>query len=77
MSSPFPCSPVIRECLWKKTQIEKKNPSQSDVVPAMKHLVIMIFGTQKKSDFLEGFLGYKSLTNLLVMGLKGSKNGPK
>ena len=24
MPSPFPCSPVIRECLWKKTQIEKK-----------------------------------------------------
>ena len=23
MSSPFPCSPVIRECSWKKTQIEK------------------------------------------------------
>ena len=24
MPSPFPCSPVIRECSWKKTQIEKK-----------------------------------------------------
>ena len=24
MPSSFPCSPVIRECLWKKTQIEKK-----------------------------------------------------
>ena len=24
MSSPFPCSPVIREWSWKKTQIEKK-----------------------------------------------------
>ena len=23
MSSPFPCSPVIRECQWKKAQIEK------------------------------------------------------
>ena len=23
MSSPFPCSLVIRECSWKKTQIEK------------------------------------------------------
>ena len=23
MPSPFPCSPVIREWLWKKTQIEK------------------------------------------------------
>ena len=22
--SPFPCSPVIRECSWNKTQIEKK-----------------------------------------------------
>ena len=61
----------------KENPDRKKNPSQSDVVPAMKHLVIMIFGTQKNSDFLEGFLGYKVLTNLLVMGLKGSKNGPK
>ena len=25
MPSPFPCSPVIRECLWKETQVEKKN----------------------------------------------------
>ena len=25
MSSPFPCSPVIREWLWKKPQIKKKN----------------------------------------------------
>ena len=24
MLSPFPCSPVIRECLWNKTQIEKQ-----------------------------------------------------
>ena len=24
MPSPFPCSPVSRECSWKKTQIEKK-----------------------------------------------------
>ena len=25
MPSPFSCSPVIRECLWKKTQVEKKS----------------------------------------------------
>ena len=25
MPSPFPCSPVIRECSWNKTQIGKKN----------------------------------------------------
>ena len=24
MPSPFPCSPVICECSWKKIQIEKK-----------------------------------------------------
>ena len=24
MPSPFPCSPVIRECSWKKTPIKKK-----------------------------------------------------
>ena len=24
MPSPFPCSPVIREYSWKKTEIEKK-----------------------------------------------------
>ena len=24
MPSPFPCSPLIHEWLWKKTQIEKK-----------------------------------------------------
>ena len=24
MPFPFPCSPVIRECSWKKTHIEKK-----------------------------------------------------
>ena len=25
MLSPFPCSPVVQEWLWKKTQIEKKS----------------------------------------------------
>ena len=25
MPSPFPCSPVVRECSGKKTQIEKKS----------------------------------------------------
>ena len=29
MPSPFPCSPVIRECSWNKTQIEKKR----DLIP--------------------------------------------
>ena len=24
MPSPFPCSPVIRECSWKKAHIERK-----------------------------------------------------
>ena len=27
MPSPFPCSPVICECSWKKTQTEKKKKS--------------------------------------------------
>ena len=25
MPSPFPCSPLIRECLWYKTHMEKKH----------------------------------------------------
>ena len=29
MPSPFPCSPVTRECSWKKTQIEKKKKTVS------------------------------------------------
>ena len=31
MSSPFPCSPVIRECSWKKTQIEKNYSSNLQI----------------------------------------------
>ena len=30
MPSLFPCSPVIRECSWKETQIEKKNVIQKN-----------------------------------------------
>ena len=30
MSSPFPCSPVIREWLWKKSQIEKKQKKKTE-----------------------------------------------
>ena len=30
-SPPFPCCPVSRQCLWKKTLIEKKN--NSDLLP--------------------------------------------
>ena len=29
MTSPFPCSPVIGEWSWKKTQIEKKYSSNA------------------------------------------------
>ena len=39
MPSPFPCSPVIRECLWKKTHIEKKkkkNEEENKVILADK-----------------------------------------
>ena len=32
MLSPFPCSPVIRECSWKKAQIEKKKKKQGNDV---------------------------------------------
>ena len=35
-ASLFPCSPVIRGCSWKKTQIEQKNISpdiKNDVFP--------------------------------------------
>ena len=33
MPSPFPCSPVIREWLWKKNQREKKQ--QKNPVPLL------------------------------------------
>ena len=42
MSSPFPCSPVIHECSWKKSQIEKKNGFTRNVW----------FSTQKKCSFM-------------------------
>ena len=29
MTSPFPCSPVIRECSWKKTPDRKKKKKKS------------------------------------------------
>ena len=30
MPSPFPCNPVIRECSWNKTQIEKKKQTNNN-----------------------------------------------
>ena len=30
MPSPFPCSPVIRKCSWKKTQIEKNKQKNNN-----------------------------------------------
>ena len=32
MPSPFPCSPVIREWLWKKTKIEKKKKDKRGII---------------------------------------------
>ena len=29
ISFPFPCSPVIRECSWKKPETEKKKKKKS------------------------------------------------
>ena len=34
MPSPFPCNPVIRECSWNKTQIEKKKTFSLDSIGA-------------------------------------------
>ena len=31
MPSPFPSGPVVRECLWKKTQIEKNVCSSKEM----------------------------------------------
>ena len=69
MPSPFPCSPVIRECLWKKTQIEKKK-KKKEISPWLEHATTykgffidkvvfhprVISGTWKKTDksILEG-----------------------
>ena len=46
MASPFPCSPVIREWLWKKTQIEKENKG---IVNAFKKYFVKVASDIKSS----------------------------
>ena len=40
MPCPFPCGPVIPECSWKKTQIEKKNDSDYFLLITLIYLYI-------------------------------------
>ena len=48
MPSPFPCSPVICECSWKKTHIEKQKtkkkhthtPTYQYTNPVSKHAIV-------------------------------------
>ena len=61
MPSPFPCSPVIRECSWRKTQIEKKNKKkeynadQTDIFFSdIKTQFIEIFG-ENIGDYFEKY----------------------
>ena len=42
MPSPFPCSPVICECLWKKTQIEKKTNKKKSLAIPWYHILAWI-----------------------------------
>ena len=44
MPSPFPCSPVIRECSWKKTQVEKK---KKKIFPKMSGFQRILNGFQR------------------------------
>ena len=46
MPSLFPCSPVIRECSWKKIQIEKKIITELDK-SILIHCFISYFGNTK------------------------------
>ena len=48
MPSPFLCSPVIREWLWKKTELEKKTQQKN----------------KKTDDFFWICLEYKSNTGI-------------
>ena len=48
MSSPFPCSPVICEYLWKKTQIEKRKTKQNKSKQKEQKKRTFIFLCQRK-----------------------------
>ena len=52
MPSPLPCSPMIRECSWKKIQTEKK---------CWKYWIMMDYGKQKLSDENQRFDWIKSI----------------
>ena len=44
MPSLFPCSPVIRECSWKKTQLEKKQTKWDVIGLVPKGIAASVFG---------------------------------
>ena len=46
MPFPFPCSPVIRECPWKKTQKEKKKRKENAILS----FIYSYFLPEKKFD---------------------------
>ena len=53
MPSPFPCSLVIRECCWKKTQIEKKQ-KKTDSQCHIIHLDTQDVGIRECLDVFDG-----------------------
>ena len=56
MRSPFPCSPVIREWSWQKTQIEKRKPLFKLTVVSISSVWVemlkMFFVYAGKTDFV-------------------------
>ena len=56
MPSPYPCSPVIRECWWSKTQIEKK---------IMEHIHDNLTVPSKKSKMV--YLASSVIKNIAVL----------
>ena len=56
-SPSLPCCPVNRQCLWKKTLIEKKKQKNSDLAGNLNN----ILGTNKESEDDDSDSGLKSL----------------
>ena len=73
MPSPFPWSPVIRECSRKKTPIEKKKYNDSKNKPSLYPLAWKQL--LKGVLCLQLSLNYKTLLNISGKSLKSTNEG--
>ena len=71
MPSPFPCSPVVGECSWKKTQTEKKKKkNDKSFITSVENPNVKTYDCITRLESLKDELNLKAVNIKKKLGFK-------